>query len=122
MKWSFQFYMKKPAHSLLALLSVWLLTGAAQELVDPTRPPAALLTPIQDIKVKGPLQVTAIFIYPTRRIAIINDHLAQVGDQVGSYTIINIQRDTVELKGVQDKSMVLNLVTDVKTASTTKGS
>jgi MSHA biogenesis protein MshK len=113
--------MKKPALSLLALLSITLLTGAATELVDPTRPPADMLPPIQNFKVKGPLQVTAIFIYPSYRTAIINGQLVRVGDQLGSHTIINIQRDTVELSGAENKTMVLNLVTDVKSASTTKG-
>lgn len=100
---------------IITILSIAPLTQA-EAMVDPTRPPDQLILPSKRLKVTGALQVTAIFIYPSYRFAIINGQLGKPGDKVGEYTIINIQHDTVELKGAQDNSMVLPLLPSVKKA------
>jgi len=107
----------KPGHLVLlvALLASSCLTGAVQ-LVDPTRPPDALIPNSQKLAIEGPLKLTATFIYPDRRIAIISDQVVMVGNQVDTYTIINIQRDTVELKGSDETPVTLTLLPAVKTA------
>lgn len=115
--------MKNPPTNVLrimALLMLIFLTGAVS-LPDPTRPPDALIPAAKKLKIGGALQVTAIFIYPDRRFAFINGQLANLGDKIGEYTIINIQHDTVELKGSKDTSMVLTLFPKVKTPKAEKG-
>jgi hypothetical protein len=102
-----------PVYWITAALSVLLLTGAAA-LVDPTRPPDALLPESKGMTPASPLQLTAIFIYPDHRFAIINGQKASAGEKVGEYTIINIQRDTVELKGSQDNLVNLSLLPIIK--------
>ena len=89
------------AGSLLAMLSLVFLTGATT-LTDPTRPPDILIPAAKKLRMAGSMQLTAIFIYPNRRFAVINGQSVSVGDKIGEYTIINIQHDTVELKGLQD--------------------
>lgn len=117
--------MKNPTHNtsstgwLLAIMAIFFLTGAAA-IVDPTRPPDELIPATKKARSYGPLQLTAIFSYPTHRLAIINGQLAAMGDQIGSYTIINIQDDTVELKGLRDKSIVLPLLPSIKQARIAK--
>ncbi len=104
---------------LLALTAIYCLTGAMQ-LTDPTRPPDATTSDSRSVEATGPLQVSAVFVYPDRRLALINNQYATVGDQVGSYTVINIQRDTVELKDSHDARVTLNVVPDIKTTVTVK--
>jgi hypothetical protein len=112
-------FKKYLAQSLLASISVGLLTGAAA-LVDPTCPPDALLPNSKKLSVSGPLQLSATFVYPDKQYAIINGQLAALGDKVGTYTIINIGNDTVELKGSQETPVVLSLFPTVKKASVAK--
>ena len=100
---------------LAVILSAILLIGATA-IPDPTRPPDALIPATNKIKVTGALTVTAIFVYPNRRFAIINGQMVSVGDKIGEYTIINIQHDTVELKGSKDSSLTLSLLPTVKMA------
>tara|TARA_R110000868_G_scaffold290766_5_gene550937 strand:+ start:3362 stop:3721 length:360 start_codon:yes stop_codon:yes gene_type:complete len=101
------------AHSLLVTLSTLLLTGAAA-IVDPTRPPDSLLPESKTLNISGPLKLSAVFIYPHRRYAIISNQIATIEDKVGEYSIINIQRDTVELKSSKDDSVTLTLLPTVK--------
>lgn len=100
---------------LITTVAILLLTGATN-MPDPTRPPEQLIPASKKLHQTGTMQVTAIFIYPSRRFAIISGHMASVGDKIGEYTVINIQHDTVELKGSQDTSMILQLVPMVKKA------
>lgn len=104
---------------LMGLLALLCLVGAS--LPDPTRPPDDLLPVGTKLKVSGALQVTAIFIYQDYRYALINGQRAAVGDKIGEYTIINIQHDTVELKGSKDNSMILTLLPKVKAPVSDKG-
>jgi len=101
---------------MIPIISIASMTQAFA-MVDPTRPPDELILPSKRLNVTGALLVTAIFIYPNYRFAIINGHLGKPGDKVGEYTIINIQHDTVELKGSQENSITLPLLPSVKKAS-----
>src|SRR3990167_5164008 len=89
---------------LMILLPGW--TGAV-EMVDPTRPPDRVLTPAK----AQPLTLTAIFIYPHKRIAIINGQAVTMGDRVGEFTITSINTYSVELVGSQNNREMLQLVT-----------
>lgn len=109
--------MKNRKLKLTAFYLGLVLTGYSSmslAIVDPTRPPDELIPKNTKTKVAGPLQVTAIYTYSNGRKALINGDMVEVGDQIDSYTVINIRRDAVELKGAQADSIVLNLLPKVK--------
>lgn len=93
--------------SLVGTMVFALLLGADQ--LDPTEPPNAN-TPQQTAA--QPLVVTAIFIYPAYRVAIINGQSLMVGSHVGEFIVTTINPYTVELSGTQGKE-VLKLTTSM---------
>jgi hypothetical protein len=102
---------------LLAIVAMFLLTGAAA-IVDPTRPSDNLMPAGKSLVIEGKPKLSAIFIYPNRRMAIINGNLVKIGDKIDSYTIINIQDDTVELNGLLNDSLVLPLLPTIRQTRT----
>lgn len=100
--------------ALYAGLFLMCYSSVSLAIVDPTRPPDELIPKTTKEKVAGPLQVTAIYTYANGAKALINGDMVKVGDQVDTYTVINIRRDAVELKGAQTESIVLNLLPKVK--------
>lgn len=101
-------------HLVTLLLTVVVTVAASMPMPDPTRPPDSLVPANKNIRIGGALQLNATFIYPDHRFALINGNTLRLGDSIGEYTIINIQHDTVELKGTKDSSMVLTLFPKVK--------
>src|SRR4051812_20764058 len=71
----------------------------AEDLVDPTRPPASLgaIKGDEAATSSGPMLQT-ILISPGRRIAVISGHEVRVGDKVGDATLVNIADDEVTLR------------------------
>lgn len=102
-------------HLVTLLITVMVTVAASLPMPDPTRPPDILLPASKNLKIGGALQLNGTFIYPDHRFALINGNTVNLGDTIGEYTIINIQHDTVELKGTKDSSMVLTLFPKVKT-------
>lgn len=92
------------------------LISAASALVDPTQPPVTIYSPslMGGPKSLQTLQVTAIYIYPTHRLAIVNGVPVKTGDHIGEFTITAINPYTVELTGPMDRKEVLKLVVNVK--------
>lgn len=88
----------------------------AVDMVDPTKPPLVLMTP-QTLTMNQPLELTAIFIYPKYRFAIINGVIMKPGDKIGEFTITMINPYTVELTGPQGTQQLLQLVIPIKTPS-----
>ncbi|TAK74636.1 MAG: hypothetical protein EPO11_06605 [Gammaproteobacteria bacterium] len=86
----------------------------ASTMIDPTRPPGTLFNPAGTDSSAGSLTVSAIFIYPNYRVAIINGRPVMVGDHLGDFTITSIMPFTVELIGSQNNQEVLPLVATVK--------
>lgn len=69
----------------------------AAELVDPTRPPWAIdATPTL---AKDSLVLSAIFITPKQRLAVVNDQFLKIGDHYAGFEVINIEINKVQLKG-----------------------
>lgn len=97
----------------LAILSVCLLLLGAAMPVDPTRPPG-YNDPVLEISQKKSLDLTAIFIYPTYRLAIINSQPLKVGDKINEYTVTSISANTVELNGPENTQEVLQVAASVK--------
>ncbi len=88
----------------------------ALPLRDPTQPPmAAVLSPtVNADQSPSHLQLTAVFIYPTYKLAIINGAPLKEGDHLGEYTITTIATNTVELVGPTNDKLMLTLVMDLK--------
>ena len=88
----------------------------AVPLRDPTQPPmaATIAANNNDDKTPSTLQLTAVFIYPTYKLAIINGTPIKEGDHIGEYTITRIEPNTVELQGPTNDKLLLTLVMDVK--------
>lgn len=85
-------------------------------LHDPTEPPPDFM-PTKNSEVNyRTLNLSAIFIRPTSRWAIINGQVYHEGDAMGEYIITNIHVDTVELIDSANNKEVLQLVTPIKKA------
>ena len=96
--------------SILSMVVLPLLLGATA-MHDPTEPPG-----YQGADAKNPFGLSAIFIYPHRRFAIINGAEMEVGNHLGEYIITTITPNTVELTGNGNTLEVLQLITSVKQA------
>ena len=105
--------MKKIIRIILgcSIFFFWLLLGASNPNIDPTRPPRS-----KSVSQAGQLQsfqLTAIFIHANYSIAVINDKAVKVGDQIDEFTVTTIRPFTVELTGPQNTREVLQLVPTV---------
>lgn len=97
---------------LMFLGTLSMLAGAST-FPDPTRPPG--FNAIQT-KTTSPqqLQLTAIFIYPTYKVAIVDGQAIKIGDHIGEYTVTNIDLNAVELEGPQNEKETLQLVASIR--------
>lgn len=107
--------LKAPTHNLKSKkIERQQLPSSLADLVDPTRPPDAMISPNKSFLTASPLSLNAIFYYPDNQAAIINGDFVRAGDSVGEYTIINIHRDTVELIGIEGKELTLRMFPQIK--------
>ena len=106
---------------LLLSVSFCLLPSAfcllnAEELPDPTRPPAIIAQPKMvemDVADNQPVQLRSIIISRTRRAAIIGDETVELGDQYGDAELVEVNETGVVLKSAQG-SQVLTLFPGVR--------
>jgi len=63
-------------------------------LRDPTQPARF---DASNNKSKGGLQIRSIIIGKTRRVALINDTFVQIGDRIGTATVLSISKNSVDL-------------------------
>ncbi len=116
-------------------LRIWLSVGlslavsgelvVAETIVDPMRPPAFALEKFRLAKLKNsgavssvqsstgasaanPLQLSSILIAKDRKVAIINQQMLVVGEQIGNAKLIKISKGSVQLLK-NGKRTVLNL-------------
>ena len=75
----------------------------AENLPDPTKPPASLGQ--GEAAATGPV-LQSILISPTRRIAVISGKTVQVGDGVGEAKVISIAENEVVLKSGNNKQVL----------------
>ena len=96
----------------LTLMAVAMVLSAvsyqlfAQQLRDPTRPPAGLAQEVGgakgDVSVKrSGLNLQSILIAPDRRSAIIDGQLLRVGQRVSGFKVVSIEEGAVILRGAQ---------------------
>ena len=83
---------------VLATLAAWPLSGGAQILNDPTRPPAAALSaaPESDGR-SGTSSLHIVMISPAERVAIIGGKRVKEGDKYGDARVVRITDSQVEL-------------------------
>jgi len=99
---------------LMALLSV---AATAEELADPTRPPASLTAPVaapaSGVPEIRPARLQSIFISKTRRAAIIDGESVELGGKYGDAKLIEVNEGSIVLRGTQGRQ-VMTLFPDVK--------
>jgi len=89
----------------------------AEELVDPTRPPAIIAAPVAAVSVEAaPAGLQTIIISKTRRAAIIDGETVELGEKHGDARLIEVNEGSVVLKGVQGRQ-VMTLFPGVKLVS-----
>lgn len=89
---------------VVLMLSGYSYDLLAQQLRDPTRPPAGLVQAVGDgeISVKhSGLNLQSILIAPDRRSAIIDGQLLGVGQKVSGFKVVSIEDGAVILRGAQ---------------------
>jgi len=101
------------------LTSVLLCSGFcyAEELADPTRPPAAIAAPVvaaaSGVVENKPLGLQSILISKTRRAAIIDGKTVELGGKYDGAKLIEVAEDRVVLQGAHGRQ-VMTLFPDVK--------
>lgn len=99
-------------------LSLALGSTTVHAYSDPTRPPnAEAPAAISTTESVSSFNLTAVFISPNQRLAIINDQAIKLGDKIGQYTVTTIDTNAVELTGPQDSHETLFLSPTVKSRS-----
>ena len=92
---------------LFVLLGCAVASGHSGELRDPMRPPQHNLA--QRAAVAATPVVSALFIGPTRRAAIVNGRLVHEGDTLGAFTIVALLDDGIryQSRGVLHEQRLL---------------
>ena len=90
--------MNKLIVDIATTLSLLFACGAlAEEVRDPTRPPAiALSGTVEPLELGAPM-LQSVLVGPERRSAIINGQVLQVGARVGDARLVKIEEDRVIL-------------------------
>jgi MSHA biogenesis protein MshK len=97
---------------LLGVIAIgWSLSLSAATLRDPTKPEDLV---IEGSKNSDELQLNAIIISPERQIAIINNQILHVGDQINNAKVISIIPNTVQLEGSSGKITLFLLNQSIK--------
>jgi len=88
----------------------------AEELPDPTRPPASIAAPVAASSVEAapaPAGLQSIIISKTRRAAIIDGETVELGGKHGDAKLVEVNEGSVILQGAQGRQ-VMTLFPDVK--------
>ena len=85
--------------SSLALCGALLapVTALAQIVTDPTRPPAGIFADVPDATAPGN-QLQSVMISPTRRAAIINGVVVELGAKYGDAVLMQVAEDEIVLE------------------------
>lgn len=101
-----------------ALLALMLpICALAEELPDPTRPPAAIMAPSAAGTIEAPATgLQSVIISGHRRAAIIDGETVELGGEHGEARLVEVNESSVVLKGPQGRQ-VLTLFPGVKITS-----
>lgn len=104
-------------------VALYSVAVAAEDLPDPTRPPAFLMatgagsgtgtTPVQWSSVRPSSGLQTTIISASRRAAIIDGKTVELGEQHGNEQLIEVNEGSVVLRGAQTRRM-LTLFSNVK--------
>jgi len=99
-------YLKRDRNAVAYLCAISMLFGvtssSAEELVDPTRPPAGFGQAIPNAGPVAPI-LQSILISPTRRVAIVSGKTLRVGDKYGDAQLIAINENEIVLKNGKNR-------------------
>lgn len=102
---------------LFFLLAFYVVPAFAEELVDPTRPPASLAAPVaapaSGVPEIRPAKLQSILISKTRRAAIIDGESVELGGKYGDAKLIEVNEGSIVLRSAQGRQ-VMTLFPDVK--------
>ena len=98
---------------IMVVLGLGPITCTHAAPIDPTRP-ANLPMSGQNESSKQPLILTAIYIHPQKRLAVIDGQLVKTGEMISGFTITRINPYTVELLGPGKEPMMLQIVLPIK--------
>ncbi|MDP1997232.1 MAG: hypothetical protein Q8J90_08530, partial [Gallionella sp.] len=106
-----------PWLALFFLLVFYASPAFAEELPDPTRPPASLTAPVaapaSGVPEIRPARLQSILISKTRRAAIIDGESVELGGKYGDAKLIEVNEGSIVLRGAQGRQ-VMTLFPDVK--------
>ena len=95
--------MSVQATSLILALCAFTAEACAQDLRDPTRPPASLAVALDAAPEPnlGP-RLQSVLIAPGRRVAIVSGQTVEVGGEVGEARVVSISEGQVVLRNGKD--------------------
>ena len=93
-------------------IALFPVAATAEELPDPTRPPAELAAPADKAAIQ-PAGLQSIIISETRRAAIIDGKTVELGGKYGDTKLIEVNEGNVVLRGAQGRQ-VMTLFPDVR--------
>lgn len=99
------------ARTLCALSAALIsMAVAAEDLPDPTRPPAVLTAPVAGVGQKAsealPAGLQSIIISRTRRAAIIDGETVELGKKHGDAKLVEVNEGSVVLQGAQGRQVL----------------
>lgn len=104
-------------HGRVAVLATLMLAPVAfaEELPDPTRPPAAVMAPGDAAAVAPPRPagLQSVIISRSRSAAIIDGQTVELGGKYGDVRLIEVSDTGVILQGARGKKQVMTLFPDV---------
>jgi len=102
---------------LTLFVALFSAAATAEELADPTRPPASLAAPVAasvgGAAANPPAGLQSIIISKTRRAAIIDGQTVELGGKYGDTKLIEVNEGSIILRGVQGRK-VMTLFPEVK--------
>lgn len=106
-----------PRATLTLFATLFSIAAIAEELPDPTRPPASLTAPVvapaSGVVANQPAGLQSIIISKTRRAAIIDGETVELGGKYGDAKLIEVNEGSVVLRSAQGRQ-VMTLFPDVK--------
>lgn len=103
--------------ALTPVMVLFSVAAVAEELPDPTRPPASLAAPVavpaEEAVASHPVVLQSIIISKTRRAAIIGGETVELGGKYGDAKLIEVNEGNVVLRSAQGRQ-VMTLFPDMK--------
>jgi hypothetical protein len=104
--------MPNKTYSILIACLIFFSQSKIYALVDPTRPPNVAFSTRSIVQQE--FNLSAIFIYPTYKLAMIDGKAVMVGDSFAGYIVTNMTPFSVELIDKENRKEVLTLIASVK--------